>query len=95
MALQRHLTRLHQVATLMARGASPDEAMRALRPPVFMMRKQQFANQIRLWTSLALERAIAQSLETEKMIKTAASPAEALMGRLVLALAAYAEKRRR
>ena len=95
MALQRHLTRLHQVAILMARGASPDEAMRALRPPVFMMRKQQFANQIRLWPSLALERAIAQSLETEKMIKTAASPAEALMGRLVLALASYAEKRRR
>lgn len=94
-ALQRHLTRLHQASVLIGQGQSADDAMRALRPPVFVMRKQQFLNQLRIWTSMALKRAMTQSLETEKAMKTAASPAEALMGRLVLALSSYAQKRGR
>ncbi|MCK5922645.1 MAG: DNA polymerase III subunit delta, partial [Methylococcales bacterium] len=94
-ALQRHLTRLHQAQSHMQNGASTDEAMRNLRPPVFVMRKTVFANHLRIWSLPALSHAISRSLETEMKIKTAASPAESLMGRLLLALSMYAAKRRR
>jgi DNA polymerase-3 subunit delta len=92
-ALQRHLTRLHQAASLMRVGQSPDEAMAALRPPVFMMNKSAFSRQLRIWSIPALSRAIAQSLEAERQMKTAGSPSEALMGRLLIALSSYAAKR--
>jgi DNA polymerase-3 subunit delta len=93
-ALQRHLTRLHQAACLMRVGQSADEAMGALRPPVFMMQKSDFSRQLRIWSLPALSRAISQSLEAEKQMKTAGSPAEALMGRLLIALSSYAAKRK-
>ncbi|MEE9272007.1 MAG: DNA polymerase III subunit delta [Robiginitomaculum sp.] len=94
-ALQRHLTRLHQAQSHRQGGKSVDEAMYALRPPVFVMRKMVFANHMRIWSLPTLSHAIAKSLETEKLIKTAASPAESLMGRLLLALSLYAAKRNR
>lgn len=92
-ALQRHLTRLHQAAGLMRVGQSVEEAMSALRPPVFIMQKTVFARQLRLWPIPALSKAIHQSLETERAVKTAASPAESLTGRFILALAQYGAKR--
>jgi len=92
-ALQRHLTRLHQAASLMRVGQSADEAMSSLRPPVFVMQKTAFSRQLRIWSLPALSHAISQSLEAEKQMKTAGSPAEALMGRLLIALSSYAAKR--
>ena len=92
-ALQRHLTRLHQAASLMRVGQSADDAMKSLRPPVFIMQKNDFTRQLRIWSLPALSRAITQSLEAEKQMKTAGSPAEALMGRLLIALSTYAAKR--
>ena len=94
-ALQRHLTRLHQAAALIGNGQSADEAMRALRPPVFMMDKAKVGLQLRLWPEKVLARALTQSLDVERQIKTTGAPAEALMGRLLLALAGFAAKRRR
>ncbi|PHR91599.1 MAG: DNA polymerase III subunit delta [Robiginitomaculum sp.] len=94
-ALQRHLVRLHQAASLMGTGQSADDAMRALRPPVFMMRKSAFASQLRIWPETALARALASSLELEKQMKSTGAPATSLMGRLLLSLSAYAAKRKR
>ncbi len=94
-ALQRHLVRLHQAASLMRTGNSIDDAMRSLRPPVFIMHKTAFAGQLRLWPEAAIARALTQALETEKLMKSTGSPAESLMGRLLLALSAYATKRKR
>ena len=93
--LQRHLVRLHQAACLMASGHSSDDAMRSLRPPVFIMHKSAFAGQLRTWPETALARAIGSALETEKQMKSTGMPAEALMGRLLLSLSAYAAKRKR
>ena len=92
-ALQRQLTRLHQATSLMSVGQSSEEAMRSLRPPVFVMQKSAFSKQLRIWSTATLSRAIAQSLETEMAVKTAGSPMESLVSRLLLALAAYAQKR--
>ncbi len=94
-ALQRHVVRLHQAAAIMASGNSADEAMRSLRPPVFVMRKTAFGAALRIWGEAALARAIAQSLEVEKNMKSTGAPAEALLGRLLIALSGYAARRRR
>ncbi len=94
-ALQRHSVRLHQASALMAAGNSMDEAMRNLRPPVFVMRKTAFGTALRIWPEAALARAVAQSLECEKNMKTTGAPAEALLGRLLIALSSYAARRRR
>ncbi len=94
-ALQRHIVRLHQASASMATGSSADEAMRALRPPVFIMHKNAFGAALRIWPETALARALAQSLETEKTMKSTGAPVEALLGRLLMALAGYAAKRRR
>ncbi|MBL4870259.1 MAG: DNA polymerase III subunit delta [Robiginitomaculum sp.] len=93
-ALQRHLVRLHQVKCLMSSGQSSDDAMRALRPPVFMMQKTAFAGQVRIWPEAALARAISSSLDVEKQMKSTGMPATALMGRLLLSLSSFAAKRK-
>ncbi len=94
-ALQRHIVRLHQASASMSTGNSTDEAMRALRPPVFVMRKNAFGAALRIWPETALARAINQSMETEKQMKSTGAPVEALLGRLLIALSSYAAKRRR
>lgn len=94
-ALQRHLIRLHQASVIMNTGQSSDEAMRSLRPPVFMMRKSAFGSQLRIWPESALARAISSGLETEKQMKSTGAPAESLMGRLLLSLSSFAAKRKR
>jgi len=94
-ALQRHIVRLHQASASMASGNSADEAMRGLRPPVFVMRKNTFGAALRIWPETALARAISQSLETEKSMKSTGAPVDALLGRLLIALSSYAARRRR
>lgn len=94
-ALQRHIVRLHQASAAMAGGYSADEAMRSLRPPVFVMRKNAFGSALRIWPEAALARAITQSLETEKMMKSTGAPVDALLGRLLIALSSFAARRKR
>ena len=93
-SLQRHISRLLEAQGKMARGESADGAVRSLRPPVFGMAQRSFTQQLRLWPESALQRALSQSLDVEKTVKTAASPADALVGRLILALSSFAAKRR-
>ncbi|HHI88552.1 MAG TPA: DNA polymerase III subunit delta [Hellea balneolensis] len=94
-ALGRHITRLHQARVKMQSGASASEAMNALRPPVFALRKAAFAEALHIWPEPALARAIARSSETERAMKSTGAAAEALLGRLLLALSNYAARRRR
>ena len=91
--LQRHLLRLIEVAMTMDKGENIGQAMRVLRPPVFGMQQDQFKRHIALWPLPMLRRALVQSQKAEREIKTAAAPTEAIMGRLILALASYAAKR--
>ena len=94
-SLQRHLTRLHQAIAAMQGGQSASDAMRSLRPPVFAMRKRDFESQLRQWSLPALDKVLAQSLETEKRVKSAGAPVEALTGRLINAVAMISARRRR
>ena len=94
-ALQRHIVRLHQASGAMASGSSTDEAMRFLRPPVFVMNKAAFGAALRIWPEEVLSRAMTQSLETEKSMKSTGAPVDALLGRLLIALSSYAARRKR
>jgi len=86
-SLQRHLTRLHQATAAMQSGQSASDAMRSLRPPVFAMRQRDFEGQLRRWSIAALDKVLAESIETEKRVKSAGAPVEALTGRLLNAVA--------
>lgn len=92
---QRHLTRLHSALAAMDGGASTSDAMRGLRPPVFGMRQREFESQLRLWRADRLNKILLESLETEKRVKSAGAPVDALTGRLLNAIAMIAAKSRR
>lgn len=93
-SLQRHLSRLLEARAKIDSGESTDSAMRSLRPPVFRMQERSFALQLRLWPGRLLRKALSQTIEADMQLKTAGAPTEAIVGRLLLALARYAQKRR-
>ncbi len=92
---QRHLTRLHSAIAAMDGGASASDAMRGLRPPVFGLYQREFESQLRLWRPALLDKILLESLETEKRVKSAGSPVDALTGRLLNAIAMIGAKSRR
>lgn len=95
MSLQRHIVRLQNAAAQVDTGQTIDSAMRGLRPPVFAMRQSGFGQHLRLWGVRPLGKALTQSLETEKAVKSAGAPTENLVGRLLIALSTFAGRRRR
>jgi DNA polymerase III subunit delta len=85
-ALARHFTQLHGVAASLAEGATPDTALRALRPPPHFKRREEFLRQCRRWGPRRLLAATPPIREA--MLKARLSPdlATAHAERLVLAL---------
>lgn len=92
-SLQRHITRLLEAQSFMATGDSPEAALKSLRPPIFFAQQNAFKRQLQIWPTRALQLALTQSLETETQVKTAGAPQNILVGRLLLALGQYAQKR--
>lgn len=86
-AAARHLLRLHMARGLMSSGRSPDQAMQALRPPVFFGVKNAFGNQLRRWDEQRLNAALGLLTEAEIDCKTTGTPAEAVCGRTLIRLA--------
>ncbi|MDB2439910.1 DNA polymerase III subunit delta, partial [Hellea sp.] len=93
-SLQRHIGRLLEASANMDSGESAQGALKSLRPPVFRMQERAFLGQLRIWPGTMLRRALSQSLEAEKQLKTAGAPVDAITGRLLLALSGYAGKRK-
>jgi DNA polymerase III subunit delta len=91
-AVARHLQRLHAVA---GAGGSTEDAMRRLRPPVFWKSAPAFKAQAAVWRAGALARAMERLLETEAACKRSGAPAETLVSRCLLEIAANAPGRRR
>lgn len=51
-------------------GASLDDAVRGLRPPLFFKQKDAFVAQVELWTSATLTRALQRIDETQRMSRS-------------------------
>jgi len=87
-AVSRHLLRLQLTADRVARGDSPDRAVKALRPPVFFKRESQFRRQAEGWSGARIARALDLALQAEMSCKSTGIPAAAVCGRALLQIAA-------
>ncbi|HLJ64823.1 MAG TPA: DNA polymerase III subunit delta [Stellaceae bacterium] len=93
-AALRHFQRLHLAASHLAAGASPEEAIRALRPPVFALLQERFKQQLRHWPPRRLVQALDLLLEAERNTKRTGIPDEAVAQEVLLRLARAVAQRR-
>ena len=84
------LLRLRVAAGAMADGASAQEAMAGMRPPVFFKRQATVQKMLRLWPLSGLDQAIAAALAAEAACKTTHIPDQAYCRQTLLALASRA-----
>jgi DNA polymerase-3 subunit delta len=94
-AAGRHFQRLHLVAGRVAAGGKAEQAMAALRPPVFFKQKNRFRAQIGWWTGATLGRALELLTDAETQCKTTGLPDRAVCSRALMALANTAARGRR
>ncbi len=85
--LLSELMRLRVAASAMAEGASAQQAMAGLKPPVFFKRQAIMTKALRLWKLPALEQAIAAALAAETACKTTHVPEHEYCRQTLLALA--------
>jgi DNA polymerase III subunit delta len=86
-AVQRHFTRLHLCAGLIAAGRDEKGAMMALRPPVFWKEEAAFKAQLKRWSAARLSGALTRLLDAEIQCKSSGSPAELVAARCLMSLA--------
>jgi DNA polymerase-3 subunit delta len=91
-AAQRHFTRLHLCAGLIAAGQDPDSAMMRLRPPVFWKQKDGFRAQLRRWPLERLSQALERLLDAEIACKSSGGIADALASRCLFELSQAAAR---
>jgi DNA polymerase-3 subunit delta len=79
-----HFQRLYQAASAMEAGASPDQAMKVLRPPVFWSRRGKFEAQLSAWSSARIEQCLDRLLEAECRCKSTGMPDEAVCAQALI-----------
>ena len=89
-AVARHLQRLQLAASLIAGGKRADDAVKALRPPVFFRRVDAFRGQLPRWPAAVIDRALVALNEAEITCKTTNMPAPAVCAQTLLRLARHA-----
>jgi DNA polymerase-3 subunit delta len=82
----RHFDRLHATAGHIASGGSAEQAMAALRPPVFFKRQAAFGAQVRAWRLRDLTTALAALNQAESTCKSTGVPAEAVCAQALMTL---------
>jgi DNA polymerase-3 subunit delta len=92
-ALMRHFQRLHLAQSRIAAGASDEEALRSLRPPLFFKLQDRFKRQLRLWPAPRAAQALALLTQAELNTKTTGLPAEAVCRDALLRIARGAAPR--
>jgi DNA polymerase-3 subunit delta len=91
----RHFQRLHFAAALTAAGASAEEAMARLRPPLFFKLQEPFKRQLRRWPPRRAEQALQLLLDAELNAKRTGLPADAICRDALLRIARGAGTRTR
>lgn len=86
-ATSHHFLRLHLVRGHMERGENLNEALRALKPPVFFKRLPAFREQADRWSLPALGRALELLAEREVACKSSGLPTKAICDRTLLEIA--------
>lgn len=93
-AALRHFHRLHLALGLMQQGRSPEEAMKALRPPVIFLHEKKFRRQLDLWSPDRARSALALISEAERDCKSTGVPDEALCHRALMRICLAAKRAR-
>lgn len=86
-AVLRHFQRLHLAAGRIARGQTVEQAMRAMRPPVFFKHQPVVRGQLRQWSPGRLGQALELLLEAEIQCKSTGMPERALLSRALMRIA--------
>lgn len=79
-------SRLHLARGRLEAGASAQEAVKAMRPPVFWKREADMVRAVGGWTGARLAAAVAEARRAELACKQTGAPDELIARRLVLAL---------
>ena len=78
-AATRHFRNLHSAAS---HPSGPDVALSRARPPVFGLRKDRMARQVRLWGGMRLEKALGVLTDTDLSLRSSSkAPAHAMLER--------------
>ncbi len=92
-AAGRHLSRIEEAVTAMGAGATADQAMKGLRPPIFFKEQDRFRAQIQRWRPQTLMRARDELIRAELDCKSTGLPDDAVCERAMMRLAAMAGAR--
>ena len=87
---QRFFLKLHRVRSDVDAGASIDEALRSLRPPLHFKQRDVVAALARQWTRAGLDAALKRIADAAKAARLSSDQEDLLAERLMLALAAMA-----
>jgi DNA polymerase-3 subunit delta len=82
----RHFTRLHVVKSHISQGASTEQALGQLRPPVFFKAADRFKRQLSRWQLDRLSMALEVLLDAEIDCKTTGLPAKEITARALMRL---------
>jgi DNA polymerase-3 subunit delta len=93
--LARHFHRLHLAKGAMTKGASIDDAMRKLRPPVIFKQAPAFKNQLGSWDLNRIAMALDLLTQAEADCKITGNPPETITSRTLMRIAQAARVRRR
>jgi DNA polymerase-3 subunit delta len=91
-AVQRHFWRLHLASGIMQGGTNANQAMSALRPPVFFKIQDAFRRQLGIWRPATLATAMQILTDTELDCKSTDLPDMALLGRALMRVAQAARQ---
>lgn len=89
--IERHFHRLHRARAGIEAGRSMDDALRALRPPVFFKQRPQFEAQCRMWSEARLSAALTRIAKAAKAARLGGTLEGPITERLLIELAMMAK----
>ncbi|HEY8195201.1 MAG TPA: DNA polymerase III subunit delta [Hyphomicrobium sp.] len=87
---QRYFLKLHKVRSEVDAGQRLDDALKAMRPPLFFKQRDAFARQVRNWPRPQLDQALRRIAETAKAARLSTALEDVYAERLLLALSSMA-----
>ena len=87
---QRYFLKLHKIRSDVDAGQRLDDALKAMRPPLFFKQKDAFARQVRRWTRPQLDQALRRIAEAAKAARLSSVIEDILAERLILSLSLMA-----
>jgi DNA polymerase III subunit delta len=92
-AALRQLMQLHKARLAIEAGASLDQVMAEARPPVHFSRRQKIEAALKAWTSLRLERIMAQLADANLQARRQSALAQAIAHRTLMSVAGAARRK--